>query len=140
MAALLSRLADALEVDAVAHLGQHDAPGDLAGRYDDLVTTAVPDARWSPSLARVAASAVRVAVARFAMRGRLRAVVPVPAYLGAEDVLFLEVHSSGFGRLDVAVPVDAFDDVDRARLHLEEKTAEIFADDAERHELHAACE
>ena len=68
VAALLSRLADALEVDAVAHLGQHDAPGDLAGRYADLVTTAVPDARWSPSLARVAASAVRVAVARASMR------------------------------------------------------------------------
>src|SRR5258708_33503936 len=42
---------------------------------------------------------------------------------------------SGFRRLDGPVLVDAFNDVDRPALHLEEETPEIFADDAERQEL-----
>ena len=68
VAILLSRLADALEVDAAAHLGQHDEQRDMARRYDELIATAAADARWSPSLARTAASVVRTAVARSSMR------------------------------------------------------------------------
>src|SRR5258707_5070486 len=45
---------------------------------------------------------------------------------------------SGFRRLDGPVLVDAFNDVDRPALPLEEETPEIFADDAERQELDGA--
>ena len=69
-----------------------------------------------------------------AHRRRLGSVIPVPADVAAEDVLFLEVHQAvGCSRFFV----DAFDDVDRPALHLEEQAAEIFADDADRHQLDA---
>src|SRR5262245_39516173 len=90
---------------------------------------------------------------RTAERGGLGAIVPVPADIGTEDVLFLEVHASsgwrqadgvkrtasrGRRRAHLAVLVDPLDDVDRPAFDLEEQAAEIFADDAERKQLDGA--
>lgn len=82
-AELLLRLADAAETDAGALLEPAAAHGALQlahNRWGQLASTASADPRWSAPLGRVAASAVRLAVARCSMlaaspSARLRALL-----------------------------------------------------------------